>query len=327
MDMTFEVFLFLLENEPLTNREIADRLDTDIRNVQRAVSKLQATADSSILMRKYFDFKEDGKAHTISQRYALKTEQISLLTKLLLSSRSLNGKEMAQLINSMLKMINLKDRKAVTFSVDGEIHTQATISDTSLREKKLWEIDQYVLKQKVLRFDYTNKEIHENPVTETIERVPVHTFFDNFYFFMVGWNRESQDKNPYEIYRIDWMDNLVDSKITLNIDHKVRLNHGQQALQRAYGYKGEEIRIKFDYYGYIGYVKDKFPSCEVIKRDLPIKNQFDFPVNRLEIKVNYSGGVKLWLLGQAPILRVVSPKSIADDIRDTLKRSYELYEK
>jgi len=250
MDITLEVFLLLLDNEPLTNREMSDELDTDIRNVQRAVSRLRVAFDSENIMRKHFDFKEDRKHHTISQRYVLKTEQISLLTKLLLSSRSLNDNEMIQLINRMLNMIDIKNRKTVTFSIDGEIHTKSTISDASFREEKLWKIDQYVLKQKILRFDYTNKEIHEEPVTETIERVPVHTFFDNFYFFMVGWNRESNDKNPYEIYRIDWMDKLIDPKITLNIDHKVRLNHGQQALQRAYGYKGKEIRIQFDYYGF-----------------------------------------------------------------------------
>lgn len=60
------------------------------------------------------------------------------------------------------------------------------------------------------------------------------------------------------------------------------------------------------------------------KLDRP--NRFPFSVYLIEIKVNYSDGVKLWLLGETTILKVVDPPEIAKDIKKTLYDTYRLYD-
>lgn len=322
MNLTLEIFFILLENKPLQNREIAKKLDTNIRNVQRSIDKIKIAFEQSSTLNRHFRFIEDGRAHAVSQRLLLNEEEILILTKNLVSSRSLNEVELPALTDKMISMVGVDNHKVVKSAVASERLTETYIDDKSFRKDKLWQLEQYIYKEEKIRFDYTDHERQEDAQTKTVEILPVHTFFDNYYFFVVGLEKES---HQYVTYRIDWMDHIEQIKIKLNLEHNKRLNHGQEAQYNLYGYQGKKTHIYFEYYGYIGYIKDKFPSCKVIKK-LDRPNRFPFSVNLLEIEVNYSDGVKLWLLGETTILRVVKPKEIADDIKQTLYDTYRLYE-
>ncbi|GEO59176.1 helix-turn-helix transcriptional regulator [Companilactobacillus bobalius] len=321
MNLTLEIFFLLLENRPMLNREIAERLDTNIRNVQRSIEKIESAFDQNISLSNYFNFKKDGRYHTVSQNLFLKEDEILLLIKILVSSRSLNKRELSHLIDKMVNMSGIENRKLVKASVTSELLSDIYIDDKSDRQKKLWELEQYIFNREKIEFEYTDHERLEKAETKKFEILPVHTFFDNYYFFLTGMEKQT---HQYVTYRIDWMDKIEPIRVRLNIEHRERLDHGKEAEHNLYGYMGKRTHIYFEYYGYIGYIKDKFPNCRVIKR-LDKPNRFPFSVNLIEIEVNYSDGVKLWLLGETTILRVVKPQAIADDIKKTLYDTYCLY--
>lgn len=321
MNLTLEIFFLLLENKPLLNREIAERMDTNIRNVQRAIEKIELEFDRNVTLSKYFTFKKDGRYHTVCQKLFLKEDEILVLIKILIASRSLNEKELRKLVDKMINMVGIENRKIVKASVASERLSELYIDDKSDRQQKLWQLEQYIYHQTKIEFQYTNHEQQEKTKTETVELLPVHTFFDNYYFFLVGMEKQT---HQYVTYRIDWMDNIEPIKVKLNIEHTERIDHGKEAEHNLYGYMGKPTHIYFEYYGYIEYIKDKFPNCRVIRK-LDKPNRFPFSVNLIEIEVNYSDGVKLWLLGETTILRVVKPKAIADDIKKTLYDTYCLY--
>lgn len=323
MNLTLRIFFLLLENKPLKNKEISEKLNTNIRNVQRIIENLKlAFDDKTNVLNRHFTFKEDGRYHTVSQNLLLKEDEILLLTKILVSSRSLNKTELPELIDKLIDMVGVDNRKVVKDAVASERLTQTFIDDTSLRKDKLWALQQNISNNEKIRFQYTNHEAQEDAQTETVEISPVHTFFDNYYFFLVGLEKET---HKYITYRIDWMTDIKVIHVKIADDYSKRPNHGRDAQLNLYGYPGKKTRIYFEYYGYIGYIRDKFPSCKVIKK-LDRPNRFPFSVNLIEIEVNYSDGVKLWLLGETTILRVVKPKAIADDIKKTLYDTYRLYD-
>jgi len=219
-------------------------------------------------------------------------------------------------------MINLDQRSIVSSSIASERTTETYISDKSERIQKIWQLDQYIFHKQNIKFDYTDYEVKENAELTTIILLPIHTFFDNYYFFLIGFDKES---NEYRTFRIDWIENIKKTDVKIQVEYNKRHDHGQEQQYNAYGYMGPKMRIQFEYYGYVGYVKDRFPSCTIIKK-LNKKNKFPFSVNLLEIEVNYSAGVKLWLLSQSTILKVVSPDILVEDIKKTLHDSYQLYE-
>jgi hypothetical protein len=323
MNLTLRIFFLLLENKPLKNKEISKRLSTNIRNVQRIIENLKlAFDDKNNVLNRHFTFKEDGHYHTVCQNLLLKEDEILLLTKILISSRSLNETELPELVDKLIDMVGVDNHKVVKDAVASERLTQTFIDDKSFRKDKLWSLQQNISNNDKIRFQYTNHEAQEDAQTETVEISPVHTFFDNYYFFLVGLEKETHE---YITYRIDWMTDIEVIHVKIGDDHSKRPNHGRDAQLNLYGYSGKKTRIYFEYYGYIGYIKDKFPSCKVIKK-LDRPNRFPFSVNLIEIEVNYSDGVKLWLLGETTILRVVKPKAIADDIKKTLYDTYRLYD-
>jgi len=323
MSTVGRVFLELLKTDRYQScKEMASTISVDKRTVERAVVSLKNDFESDEGWDEFFELKSnDNFEYIINSKYLLNKEQTLFLSKLVVSSRSLNPDEFPEVVNKMLSMVNLSDRKVISSSIATERTTATFIDDKSPRLDKIWQLEKYISDKKRIRFQYNFYEEAEDFRTDTIELLPVHTFFDNYYFFLVGY-----DGKEYKTFRIDWMTKIeiISNKIS-NHDRSKRHDHGQETQLDAFGYMGEKTRIKFEYYGYIGYVKDKFPSCRVVKK-LDKDNLFPFSVNELEIEVNYSWGVKLWLLGQSTILRVTSPKNIADDIKTTLQNSSKLYD-
>lgn len=322
MNTTLEVFLKLLGSEKMQTKDIADELNISLRTAQRTIKEIKIALDQNATLNKYYELKQIGHAYTIDQKFLLGVEQILVLAKVLIASRSLNKNELSDVIDQMMHMLSIDKQSIVKSSIASERANDLYIADESDRLDKLWQLEQFIDQKKRIRFKYTNHEMTEIPTITKVELVPDHTFFDNHYLFLVGLEKETHE---YRTYRIDWMTEIVESQTKVKVEYSQRPNHGEEAKHNAYGYRGELTHIQFEYYGYIGYVKDQFPSCKVI-RQLNKKNRFPFSVNLLEIDVNYSPGVKLWLLGQTTILRVTEPKEIADDIRDTLYQSYRLYQ-
>jgi len=135
MSLTLKVFLTLLEdNKPLQNREIADKIDGNIRSVQRSIDKIAEIFDQSIVLNRYFEFSESNRAHTVNFKAVLKEEQILLLSKLLISSRSLNKSESDELIDSMLKMTDDDKSEIINSAINSERLTDTYIGDKSDRQ-------------------------------------------------------------------------------------------------------------------------------------------------------------------------------------------------
>ncbi|MCV3763222.1 WYL domain-containing protein [Companilactobacillus farciminis] len=321
MNLSIEVFLQLLANEKCQTKDIAEAQEINIRTAQRIIKEIKVAFDKSAILNKYFTLSKIGRAYSIDQKYLLDQNQVLILIKILIASRSLNSVELPRLTNKMLDMLTLKERDVVSESVMTERITDNSLTDKSFRIEKMGQLEQYIYHKQKIRFTYTDRYPSEIPNIQTIEMLPIHTFFDNFYFFVIGLVKDTKE---YRTFRIDWIDDIETIHLKLPIDHSKYHDHGQETRYEAFGYQGKKTRIQFEYYGYIEYIKDIFPSCKIIKKiDKP--NRFPFSVNILEIEVNYSDGVKLWLLGETTILRVISPKYIADDIRDTLREGYERY--
>lgn len=67
----------------------------------------------------------------------------------------------------------------------------------------------------------------------------------------------------------------------------------------------------------ISFVVDQFPTAKIIEK---ISNG-----NIIEFVSQDTSGLKRWLLSQAESLRVLSPKSLIDDVKTIIKRMQENY--
>lgn len=321
MNITFEIFLRLLDNQGLETKDLVEDLDISLRKAQRTIKEIKNSLDSNPSFKKYFELTKNGNRYSINQRFLLSRDQVLVLIKILTASRSLNEKEFPELTQKMLNMLYPEQRELASASIRSEQIAHNYIDNQSDRLEKIGLLEEFIYHQDHISFEYTDHEAFEQAHTETVEMRPIHIFFDNYYFFIVSFLKTTRENR---IFRIDWMNKIKKSSVKIPFNYSKHYDHGIETQHEAFGYNGKKTHIVFEFYGYVEYVKDEFPSCRVIKTiDKP--NRFPFSVKVLEIEVNYSDGVKLWLLGETTILRVLSPKYIADDIRDTLKEGYERY--
>jgi len=345
-----DIFFILLNSQPLNTTEILEKInlyfdekdspllgvreENFITYINRDIKYIKKDFEVSRFLKEHFSFEiiktpKKLDKYSVHPNGSLSHSAALVLIKLLIASRALNDAESTNLIDGMEKMYSPEKARIMDFAVNEPSQNHASLAEEGDRVEKVWKLERFMTDRqgKNISFDYTDHETHEIPKTSQINMFPVHVFFNNYYFFLVGYVQgEKVEDGHYLTCRIDWM-GAVDFKAPrpYKYDSTKNLNHGTEDGLNIFGYRGEIMHLKFLYYGYPGYIKDKFPSLEEIKQvDLP--NQFDFPVRLMKMDVHYSDGVKLWLLGESTILTVIEPQSLAADLEKTLLASANRYQ-
>jgi len=223
MNTTMDVFFTLLNCEDASTKDISQNLDISLRKAQRSFKEIKLLFDKNVLINKYFVLKKSGNNYSICQQYLLQTNQVLVITKILIASRSLNKVELPKLVNKMFDMLALDERSLVSESVMSEQITDNYIDDNSNRIDKIGQLEEYIFHKNKIKFQYTNHESKENTTTEIIEMLPIHIFFDNYYFFIVGILKNTGENKTF---RIDWMDDINEINIRLPINYSKHHDHG-----------------------------------------------------------------------------------------------------
>lgn len=350
---TVDIFFYLLEHEPQTNAQILEQFKSTFskgsstksnqKAITRVMDNLNMINSESTLFNDFFTFEKiNSSTHTVKLNRKLNEQQILLLSKLLLSSRALNQAETKSIIKNMENTIDVEDREVVKAAIDENKLNEPYLSNKSDRLTRLWVLEKCIHNSKRITFDYINHEPSKTPQVEHVTMLPKHVLFDNYYLFLVGYSKIKAENGEFKVerrtYRLDWMqkanikvtkENQTDDEaiqiVKETIEVNDRIDHSLEDRKNVFAYQGKETTITFKYYGYLEYLKDKFPQADVLSV-LNEPNQFDFPVTKISLKVNYSDGVKLWLLGETPIIKILDPYPIALDIAQTLKRRVDSYQ-
>ncbi|GEO57477.1 helix-turn-helix transcriptional regulator [Companilactobacillus bobalius] len=366
MAKELDLFVLLLDStKPLTNSEIMIELqkskkttdnkkkikpDSLMQKIRRQEIQLQKVIEEYDFLDERFVFLKDirkvggkeqltykinyrgdiesdlnGNLFNISPENLPNQKEILVLTKLLVANRALNNTETVDLSNHLLNLLANRAKKNVKNTVLEAKLKKSFISEKDGRIDFIWELENNISNYTEIEFDYINKEFNNDPIITREKIMPVHLLFNNYYFFLRGFNL---DKEEYKTYRIDWIKDKKVSELGKNtkLYRSIMEDHEQINQKNILAYEGEQKTITFEYHGYINYVLDKFPSAIVLHKDLKKDNEFDFPVSEIQISVNYSDGVKMWLLSEAPILKIIGPESVKNDMKNLLKKSLNLYD-
>jgi hypothetical protein len=227
------LFHYLLTNaQTLTTEELIQKWDKIFdfdhnmqmsakkRAIQRGLKSIEDALSDPQMKELFIYHKErSGKVYEYSIDYNGKTfinsQEALVLTKILLASRALNDQETTTIINKWQNMISTKARKTIKSAVNENFDNESYIIDSNDREKTIWKLEEYIQSRSNIRFNYRNLEVSGSPeVNEEI--LPLHVFFDNYYFFLKGYKFEN-NRSQFKTYRIDWMEDItkVKSKIKL----------------------------------------------------------------------------------------------------------------
>ncbi|WP_057894494.1 helix-turn-helix transcriptional regulator [Lacticaseibacillus brantae] len=310
----------LFSGETLTVEQIVDDYGVSIRTAQRFLLTIKETLEDTQLQNQYQLARTAGH-YRLQQQRALSEGQVLVLAKLITASRTLNKDELLNILAQLMADLPEPSSKILNQAIANEKYNYHPIADASDRVDRIWQIQSAIHDHLKLRFNYQNNEISERAPLIEVSGQPTVIRQSDYYFFMT-LHDEMQD--TYQTYRIDWMSEIqvLNRKFDPTVVRQYQV--AEKQVEQAYAYDGKDITIEFEYYGYPGYVLDRFPKSRVVKvLDKPRK--FDFPVTQIQIDVEYSLGIQMWLMTQSNILRVIKPVFVAKDVKDWLQEGLNFY--
>lgn len=310
----------LFAGQKLNVNEIADEYGVTVRTAQRFLTTIKNAIDDSHLA-DTFELTRHNRQYALKRANNLSEAQLLVLAKILLASRSLNRSEMNQLVRTLISELPETSSSVLSAAIGNEQLNYREIGEKQDRLAMIWQLQETIQAHRKISFLYMDKEISEQkPVTRVMGQ-PVAIRHSQYYFFVTVANDAT---GQFETYRIDWMAQLkiLGTRSEFGVFREYQV--GEKQIEQAYAYDGHDIQIQFEYYGLPDYVLDRFPKSRVIKT-LDKPRRFDFPVTLMEITVEYSLGIKMWLMTQSNILRVLKPQVVVDDVKDWLAAASSLY--
>lgn len=167
-----------------------------------------------------------------------------------------------------------------------------------------------------IEFTYT-----KNRQTLFYQRTPFQIFFSDLYFYMATDNHHSEDDTDFSKlnkFRINQMTDLRAIPRNKRLGYNERFKAGELRKSTWLPFYGKELTLVIDFYYDPCYVLDRFPNSRIIE-------QTD-EYTRFALKVNDGWGIKMWLLTQSTLVKVISPKHMVDFVVDAHKRALSLYD-
>lgn len=328
------IFLQLLNGEKLTKRELMDFYGKDSSTIRRDMAiienAIEEKAEERFLNREvnHDDFEEYLEVHSLDRSekgyYKLKgfdriksnesltDKELFIILKILLASRSLNNRELDGLYNKLISMVG--NQKKFDYFFKNEKFHYIGVSEIDLIDK-VELICEIILKRSVVEFEYT-----KNGQTETFQRTPNAVYFSDLYFYVITSSQSGKDDEYLEDlnkFRISNIENLRVVKTNVRMEYKERFEGGALRKQTAFPFLGKPIIMVIEFNYDPIYVLERFPDSKIISEKDGIY--------QIEMQVNDGYGMKMWLLSQGKMVKVISPKHMRDYVINDMKVALEAY--
>lgn len=298
----------------MNKRMLSDEFGIDNKSVQRYLEDIRAyLAEYYPGHEVIYDYLKKGYIKNIADDKSLSGAEVLAITKIIIESRAFTKDEMNGLIQSILDLVTGMERKAIKEFIGNElIHFQSITHNKPLL-KMIWDICFTIRKQNMIEIRYEKMN-----GTESRRKIkPVSVIFSEFYYYLIAFIDGSEYESPafFRLDRIVSFEILADRFV---IPEKNRVEVGELRKRAQFMYAGELITLRFNYFGSsLSAVLDRLPTAEVVK-------QMDEGW-LIEAEV-YGKGCIMWLLSQGSNVEVISPLSIREQMKTTIRSMIDRYE-
>lgn len=306
-----ELYTRFQNGERLSKKEMVTILDgKSPRTIQRFISTINSFLSESDLEQQvqydndtnqfYMEYKNDKN---------FTAKQILLISKVLLSTRSLSNKEISTMLNTQIEMLTAEEQTVIKKSIESEVfHYNSELEEQGLLDI-IWELNELILQKKVIEIEYSNAF---NKVKSHIIK-PFYVTFSEFYYYLIG----AKENGNILIFRVDRILGLKARKMKFNAQLPQYMTEGELKKRIYFMYGGSLKTVQFEFSGgIIESVIDRFPTAKLLSKDY-INNHFT-----VEVEV-IGEGIIMWLLSQGSRVKVLSPISIVDAYHNEVIKMYK----
>ena len=308
--------LKLLAGEHIFPEQWAIENDVNIRSVQRDISNIRESLDSTQYPAKLTSDKP-SKSVYLERKNTFDSPAALTLAKLVLASRAFNKDEMEQLIASILGMMSTDEADQIRTTLRNEQIAYTPVSHHKDLINLVWDISGYIDAKQTIAFTYTNAQGGK----KKLFGLPTGLLFDTYYFYVIIHFQATEhhaERDAY--YRLDRFDSIEPESRHIAYPYGERLEEGAIRQTNNLMQIGKTIQVEFDYTGLISAALDKFPNAKITR-----EGTTDIPT-RIRIPAVTDAGFKMWDLSQGARVTVVSPPSLRDAVMQEINQMLTQYQ-
>ncbi|MGX6978663.1 helix-turn-helix transcriptional regulator [Vagococcus elongatus] len=304
------IFIQLLSGVSLTKQDLMNDYKKQSSTIQRDIALIEEVLEEQVRSANKLDLgkldRKDKGMYQLTQfleSNTLSDNELLAIIKVIYASRAFNKKEIYSLTHKILLLA--EDKKRVKHFISNEQLNYQGVSRIDLLAQINF-ISDAILDNQKIEFEYT-----KCGVTKTLQRVPTAIHFSDLYFFMLSASHNAQDNGDLSLLNKFRINNIVNPRVISSKNktpYKERFESGILTNRSAHlPFLGHELTMILDFYWDPVYVLDRFPDSKIIKEN----EDGSF---RIEVQANDGYGVKMWLLSQGDMVKVISPRHLKEYI-------------
>ncbi|WP_347861150.1 WYL domain-containing protein [Salimicrobium sp. PL1-032A] len=306
------------ENNELSIAELSKKLQEHF-NVEKEFDARTLKNDMNVLEEIGYEIMKNrgkfGKVYYSFQDRLFETYQLRLLNDAILSARFINEEEKKSLIQKLGKMTSVHIASTLP---DPLIFSQMTANDYDQVKINIDHVHRGISEQRQLRFQYgkynmeKNFEYHRNGDEYVVE--PYALIWQNDFYYLIGWFKKTEEMRHY---RLDRIRNIHLSEESFERDE---FNVQEYVNRSFHMFSGENIRVEIEFHqSLLNVVLDRFGLEASVKK-------LDDEHFLLSTEGKMSTGLVTWVLQWGRKARVVSPRTLKQEVEEEINMMKRLYE-
>lgn len=312
-----EIFFRALRGEKISLKKLAEEYNVSTKSISRDINSIQnfLAEHRELMQNAELTYSHKERAYILNSDEFLKNKELFALVKIILGSRALNKEEILTLITKLKKFTTIQDRKTLENLIRKEIyHYHEVKSDCKSVIDNVWKIVQAIEEKRTISITYY--KMNRDEVKHKIK--PVSVLFSEYYFYLIAYKSDDMSYKPI-YFRIDRISSITEHREKFELEKKYDFDEGNLREKNQFMFPGDTVKIRFEFSGLsLQAILDRLPTAKVVEKN--------GNTSIIEAEVNHGRGIIMYLLSQGSWVKVLSPQSLADEIKEELNKMISYYE-
>ena len=310
-----ELFIRALHGEALSVQGLAAEYGVSTKSIIRTINDLKTfLADHRELTgNAELQYSHQDKCYRLRMDEFLTNKELFALVEVVIGARAFSRMELLTLVGKLRQFTTAEDRPKLNEMVRKELYHYAEVKhDCESVQDTLWQLVNCITDKREISIEYYRMD--RTWVTHRLR--PVSVLFTDHYFYLIAFKADGDTAKPL-YFRVDRIKHITEHR--KRFTSEAEFDEGLLRQRSLFMWPGPLRTIRFEFSGpSIQAVLDKLPTARVLDR-----NEGTYLV---EAEV-YGDGIKMWLLSQGTWVRVVSPDGFVEDMRQTVVKMAQRYER
>ena len=311
-----EIFFRALRGEKISLKKLAEEYNVSTKSISRDINSIQnfLAEHRELMQNAELTYSHKERAYILNSDEFLKNKELFALVKIILGSRALNKEEILTLITKLKKFTTIQDRKTLENLIRKEIyHYHEVKSDCKSVIDNVWKIVQAIEEKRTISITYY--KMNRDEVKHKIK--PVSVLFSEYYFYLIAYKADDMSYKPI-YFRIDRISSITEHREKFELEKKYDFDEGNLREKNQFMFPGDTVKIRFQFSGLsLQAILDRLPTAKVVEKN--------GNTSIIEAEVNHGRGIIMYLLSQGSWVKVLSPQSLADEIKEEIEKMQSLY--